>query len=511
MIEVSKKDLKLLIEPKVSLLLASVSSFLAEQNIQSYLVGGFIRDALLRRDTADIDIAVAADALEVAPRVASALGGRYVLLDEVNGVGRVVLFNEEAPSARSQWYLDFSTIKGNIEDDLARRDFTIDAMAVDLGQLGRDSADIQLIDPFDGRGDLQRRMIRVVANTAFESDPARLLRAVRLAAELGFGIDNETEALIRRYHHLVTNVAGERTREELLRLLAVPRAEQLLPYLEELGLLTAVIPELAQAKEANQPKEHFWNVFDHSIQTAVATDFLLRQGGWQYADEKVSAIAPWSAVLAEHFDHEVSSGSTRRLLLKLAALLHDIAKPQTRAVDDSGRIRFLGHASEGAAITADILERLRFSGKEIKLVETLVKHHLRPGQMTHDKLPSRRAIYRYFRDTGDAGIDILFLSLADHLATRGPHLNPTQWQEHAQMVEYVLAQRSEQESLVVPPKLVDGHDLINIFGMGPGPKIGQILEMVHEAQAGGELSTKEEALSYIREHLLTKVSDNKHA
>ena len=504
MIEVNTEDLKLFIEARTSLLLATVSSFLAEQNIQSYLVGGFVRDTLLGRDTADIDIAVAADALKIAPKVATALSGRYVLLDEVNGIGRVVLFSEKAPSAKGQWYLDFSTVKGSIENDLARRDFTIDAIAVDLGRLDKDYTDVQLIDPFNGRGDLQQGIIRAVTDTAFESDPARLLRAVRLAAELGFSIDNETEALIRRCHHLVADIAGERVREELLQLLGVSQAGQLLPYLEELGLLTAVIPELAQAKGVNQPKEHFWDVFDHSIQTVAATDFVLRQGDWQYANEEVLAVAPWSVVLAEHFDLEVSSGSTRRLLLKLAALLHDIAKPQTKAIDNSGRIRFLGHAREGAAITADILERLRFSGKEIKLVEIMVRYHLRPMQMAHDGLPSHRAIYRYFRDTGDTGIDILFLSLADHLATRGPHLNLASWQEHAQMVDYVLAQRFQEESLVVPPKLVDGHDLINIFGMSPGPKIGQILETVREAQATGELTNRQEALSYIREHLLTK-------
>ncbi len=511
MIDTSKEDLKSLIKSRAPSLLVSVNSLLSEQNVQSYLVGGFIRDALLRRGTADIDIAVAADALKIAPRIAAALGGRYVLLDEVNGVGRVILFSEGAPSAKGQWHFDFSTVKGNIEEDLARRDFTIDAMAVDLGQLVEGSADAQLIDPFNGRDDLQRGIIRAVADTAFESDPARLLRAVRLAAELGFTIANETEALIRRCYHLVADVAGERIREELLRLLAIPQSEQLLPYLEELGLLTALIPELAQTKGAQQPKEHFWDVFDHLIQTVAAVDFLLRQGDWQYAKEEVLAVVPWSIRLAEHVDHEVSSGSTRRLLLKLAALLHDIAKPQTRAIDDKGRVRFLGHPNEGAAITANILGRLRFSGKEIKLVETMVKYHLRPMQMSQDELPSHRAIYRYFRDAGDAGIDILFLSMADHLATRGPHLDLAQWQEHAQIVEYVLAQHFEPESPVIPPKLVDGHDLIDIFGMSPGPKIGQILEAVHEAQAADELSTKEEALSYIREHLLTKVSDNTHA
>jgi len=498
-----------LVEPKASSLLTKVSHFLTEHGIQSYLVGGFVRDVLLGRDTADIDIAIAADALEVAPKIATALGGKYVPLDEVNRIGRVVLINEGTPSSRGQWELDFSTFKGSIEQDLARRDFTIDAMAVNLRERGRKlekgftppSPPI-LIDPFNGWNDLHQGVIRSVAETAFESDAARLLRAVRLAAELGFSIDTETEALIRRYSHLIANVAGERIREELLQLLAISQAKQLLPYLDELGLLTAIMPELARTKGVEQPKEHFWNVFDHSLKTVEAVDFLLRQGTWEYADEGVLAMAPWSAALAEHFELEVSHDSTRRLLLKLAALLHDIAKPQTKAIDAGGRIRFLGHAKEGAATAVNILKRLRFSSKEIKLVETMVRHHLRPVQMSHDELPSHKAIYRYFRDTGEASIDIIFLSLADHLATRGPHLNLAQWQEHAQMVEYVMAQRFEQETLVAPPKLVNGHDLINIFGMIPGPKIGEILEAVREAQASGELANRQEALVYV-DYLLT--------
>jgi len=498
--------LKLFIEPSALLLLTKISDFLAEQDIQSYVVGGFVRDVLLERDTADIDIAVAADALEIAPKLAAALGGKYVPLDRINKVGRVILVNKGEPSTKGQWKLDFSTVKGTIEQDLAQRDFTIDAIAVDLSQLGEDYTDVPLIDPLNGWNDLHQGVIRTVAETAFESDAARLLRAVRLAAELGFSIDKETEILIQRQSYLIARVAGERIREELLRLLAIPQTGQLLSYLDKLGLITAMIPELAQAKGVEQPKEHFWNVFDHSLETVIAVDFLLRQGAWKYANDGVLAAAPWSAELAQHFALEVSSGSTRRLLLKLAALLHDIAKPQTKAIDAQGRMRFLGHAKEGAVITATILERLRFSAKEVKLVETMVRHHLRPGQMSQDELPSHRAIYRYFRDTGEAGTDILFLSLADHLATRGPQLNMAQWLEHTKIVNYVLTQRFEQEALVVPPKLVDGHDLINIFGMSPGPKIGEFLEQVREAQASGELATREEALSYIREHLLSKAA-----
>jgi len=491
--------MKLSIDPKVSSLLAAVDNLLTEQGVKSYLVGGFVRDLLLGRDTADIDIAVARDGVEIAQKVADALGGSFVLLDKVNRVGRVVVADEKAPSGR--WELDFSAFQDSIEGDLARRDFTIDAIAVDLGELAKD---VHLIDPFNGWADLKKGVIRAVSETAFQSDAARLLRAVRLASELDFSIDKQTEALIQENCHLIADVAGERVREELLRLLAVPQSPRSLPYLDELGLVTAIIPELAEAKGVKQPKEHFWDVFDHSVKTVIAVDFILHEGEWQYADGKVLAAVPWSDLLSQHFSREVSRGSTRRLLLKLAALLHDVAKPQTRAIAEDGRMRFLGHGKLGAEVVAGILERLRFSSKEMKLVEVMVREHLRPGQMSQEGLPTHRAIYRYFRDTGGAGIDILFLSLADHLASRGPKLDLVGWQEHCRLVEYVLAQHFEQERVTTPPRLVSGHDLINIFGLSPGPKIGKLLEAVQEAQASGEITTREEALSYIREHLLTK-------
>jgi poly(A) polymerase len=290
-----------------------------------------------------------------------------------------------------------------------------------------------------------------------------------------------------------------------MRLLAVPHPERFLLHLDELGLVTAIVPELAQAKGVEQPKEHAWNVFDHSLKTVIAADFILHEGSWEYADDEVLAMVPWSEVLAKHFAREVSSGSTRRSLLKLAALLHDVAKPQTKAVTEDGRTRFLGHAKLGADIVVAILERLRFSSKEIKMVEIMVRHHLRPGQMSLSGPPTHRAIYRYFRDSGEAGIDTLYLSLADHLAARGPNLNLAGWQQHTRLVEYVLAQHFEQEKLMAPAKLVSGHDLIRTFGLKPGPDIGQLLEAVREAQASGEIITKEEALAYIKERLATKV------
>jgi poly(A) polymerase len=489
--------LKLSIDTGPRSLLVTVSNLLAGQGIKAYLVGGFVRDLCLRRKTADIDIAIDADALEIAPTVADALGGKFVPLDEANRVARVVI--------GGGWQLDFSALAGSIEQDLRQRDFTMDAMAVDLGCL---EGDIQLIDPFGGQADLKSRIIRAVAPTAFRVDPARLLRAVRLAAELGFTVDGQTEALIKQDCQLIAGVAGERLREELVRLLAVPDSGWVLPYLDELGLLTAIFPEMASAKGVEQPKEHCWDVFEHSLMTVVAVDFVLHQGSWEYATDEVLAAVPWSDTLARHFAEPVSAGSTRRSLLKLAALLHDVAKPQTKAVTKEGRTRFLGHAKEGAAIAAASMERLRFSGKEVKLVETVIRYHLRPGQMTQEGLPSRRAIYRYFRDCGEAGIDILYLSLADHLASRGPNLDLSGWQEHARLVDYVIAQHAEQEKLVTPVKLVSGHDLIHTFGLKPGPRMGELLEAVREAQASGEIATREEALALVRERLETEAVNN---
>ncbi len=505
--KVSKDFFNTLIDPGTKLLLGTLNDVLRQQAIRGYVVGGFVRDMLLHRDTADIDIAVSGDALEVAAKVAEALNGRYVPLDETNRVARVVISGDRTGTAGEEWQVDFATFTGSIEQDLARRDFTINAMAVDLAELLEDSGSLPLVDPYDGRGDLGRRVVRSLGEMVLEADPARLLRGFRLAAELDFIIDEDTEGQIQRQAGRIGLVASERIREELVRLLATPGSGHHLAAMDRVGLLTAIIPELAAAKAVEQPKEHLWNVFDHSIQTVIAVDFMLRQGTWDYAGEDVLATAPWSDELQRHLERNVGAGSNGVSLLKLAALLHDIAKPETRTIDETGRMRFLGHAQQGASVAAGILGRLRFSTKEIRLVETMVRYHLRPVQMSHEGLPSHRAIYRFFRDAGEAGIDTLFLSLADHLATGGSKLDPDGWREHTGIVDHVLARRFEEQSRPQPAKLVDGHDLISIFGITPGPGLGALLEAVREARAAGEVTTRQEALDYVRSRLSTEETE----
>jgi poly(A) polymerase len=514
---------------KLLAVLAKISHLLTAQKKQGYIVGGFIRDRLLKRETNDIDIAVSGDAISAARKIAKEIGGKFVLLDDANRVARVVVVESEQPAKTPgdqqshgiEWHFDFSSFGGDIKSDLARRDFTINAMAVELSQFvaaatarklrsrrpvaaaAEKRPPLKLIDVFSGKEDLRDKIVRRVSQQIFEADAARLLRAVRLADELNFTIEPETESLIHHYSKTIIEVPGERTREELLRLLAMPRASYYLRYLDKVGLLTALIPELAEGKGVEQPTVHFWDVFEHSLQTVAAVEFLLRESDWEYGNEDMLATAPWSDEIDRHLSQEVSSGSNHKVLLKLGALLHDIAKPMTKSIDDTGRARFLGHTKQGAAMTASILERLRFSNRETKLAESLVYHHLRPAQMANNGLPTQRAIYRYFRDTGEAGVDILILALADYLASRGPLASMEEWRNHCQLVNYILAENNQQQAKILPVKLIDGDDIMDKFDLAPGPLVGRLLAMVNEAHASGELSTREEALALVKRELST--------
>ena len=473
------KDCRFSLKPKASPLILRLRDFFLERRIESYIVGGYIRDCFLNINSTDIDIAVAYDAIPLAKQMADILHGKYVLLDRYNKIARIIL-----PS----FQLDLSSMRGTIEEDLSKRDFTINAMAVDLTHFENNSP---VIDPFNGYNDLNDKMIRAVSSTSFEDDPIRLLRALRFAAEFDSDIDRSTELLISTHAHLANKVAGERIHEELCTIASMHNADCSLRNLDRLGILSHLIPELTAGKSISQPKEHFWDVFDHSIETMAAVERLFAAATIE--DELLGTI-PWSPRIADYFNEEISNGHCRKTMLKLAALLHDIGKPATKTVDETGRIRFIGHAQEGAIMAKNILERFRFSNREIHIIVQVITHHMRPGQLGDEAMPSRKAIYRYFRDTGDTGLDILFFSLIDHLAARGPLLVETHWHNHIKLVEYVILKHTEEQNFVKPPKLIDGHDLISL-GASPGPTIGIILETIREAQASGEIVKRTQALA----------------
>lgn len=474
-------------------LLEEVARFLSDRGVMAYWVGGFIRDGLLGRQTRDVDLAVAVPALPLARELAQALEGHFVPLDQEHQVARVVVGPpRKTHDAASPWHLDLATLTGDIAQDLARRDFTVNAMAIAIGGG-------QVVDPRGGLADLENRLLRAVSPAVFRDDPARLLRAVRLATELGFQIEEATAALAKQEAPLLEGVAGERLREELMRLLGLPGAAPGLRTLDRLGLLSPLFPELDAARGVPQPKEHHWDVFQHSLETVAAADFLMGEGdgfpAWAGHD------FPWPPEAAARMAEEVS-GFPRRALFKLACLLHDVAKPQTKAVQPDGRTRFLGHARQGADIAQSALARLRFSRREREMVAAMITHHLRPTQMSHEELPSRRAIYRFFRDAGEVAEEVLYLSLADHLASRGPELIPEAWRQHTGVIHYVMEEQRHQEA-APPARLLTGHDIMAAFGLEPGPQVGQLLGKVEEARAAGEVSTPEAALALVRKELGT--------
>ncbi len=474
-------------------LLELIESCLNASGIKGYLVGGFIRDSILRREIEDIDIAIAADSLDFSPELAGVLNGKYIPMDKENKVARIILKDAAASAVQ---HIDVSTIINNIEDDLSRRDFSINAMAVPLKDIKSSISKGDIIDPFNGLKDIEQKKLRAAGDKSFEADPLRLLRAARLSAELGFAIEDSTEGLIKKQAGLISRVSGERIREELLKLLYLPKTGDLFMNLEELGLLSAIIPELVPSKGLEQPSEHYWDVFTHSIKTIDAVSYILRQGDWQYSEKALESVL-WSPELEAYFNEKISASSTRLLLLKLTALLHDIAKPKMKFIDENGKIRFFGHPREGAPMVAEIMDRLRFSNKESKIVEEVTRHHLRPTQMTQMGMVTDHAIYRYFRDVGEVAVDTLFFTLADHLAARGPVLDENNWKQHTKTVKYILEKHREQENKTVFPRLLSGEDIMAGFGLTPGPKIGELLEAVREAQATGEVANREDALDCI--------------
>ena len=490
--------------------------FFSSQDCAVFLVGGYLRDSLLGRAGGDLDLAVSCDPQVLARRLAKELGGSYVPLSPQRGVARIVLpaptlappdppdlldhagphsagIDEGINDALNQALtIDVAGFTTTIEDDLARRDFTVDAMALPLADWTSGQWRERVVDPYNGVQDLAEKRIRAVSSRVFRDDPGRLLRAVRLAGQLGFRLEPDTARLIRTEAFRINRVSGERLRDELLAILAGDGARGQLEVLDRLDLLCRVIPELALTKGVDQPKVHYWDVWGHLLHS-VETAELVTKG---HQNSAIYMLAPWTPDLAEHFSEKVSDGHTRRTILKLTALLHDIAKPQTKGIDETGRTRFLGHSELGAEMAASRLTELRLSARGIAMVAKMVEQHLRPGNMRQGvDWPTSRAIYRYFRDLGDVAVDTLYLALADYLAAKGPELMPDQWGEHARIIAHILEYGTRQTASEKIPRLVTGHDLMQELGLEPGPKVGLLLEKINEARAAGEVNTREEALA----------------
>lgn len=467
-----------------------------------WLVGGVVRDVLLNRRLHDIDFVVQGDALALARAVANQLQAAFYPLDAERGVGRVIVTQPEG-----RLTLDFAALRGDtLEADLRARDFTVNAMAATV------TAPEVLIDPLEGYNDLRTRTLRACSDSALASDPVRGIRAVRLAAQLDFKIEKATRSAVRAQAQALKHVSAERRRDEFIRCLAGPRPATALRALDLLGLLDACLPELLTLKGVTQSAPHTYDVWDHTLMVVARLAEVIALLGPVHDVDAASdltlglisvRLGRYRHQLTAHLNRFLSGDRPVRWALMLAALLHDVGKPATRTVEEAGRIRFFKHDDIGHKLAERRLERLRFSTDEVKRVGVIVAHHMRPLMLAEEPALSRRAIYRFFRATGEAGVDIVLHALADYLGTYGDHPPPQEkWAHFLEVCARLLEAYFElPNELVRPPALITGDDLIAQFGLESGPRLGHLLEAVREAQAMGEVTDRAAALALIQTEL----------
>ena len=444
-----------------------------------WVVGGALRDALLGEAVGEVDIAVTAGAVALGKAMALALpGSGFVALDAERGICRVL----------SDVQVDVADLRGpSLAADLEERDFTVNALAASLHDLvRRGSAAVE--DATGGLEDLAERVIRPCGPGVIADDPLRALRAVRLAIRPGWRLHPAAEAAIRGVAPRVAEVSAERVRDELAAILAAPVAAGALRLLERLDVLPALLPESLSMRETSQPEPHRFDVWEHSLRAVEAADELLAHP---------EALEPWGPELVAHLAEPLGDGLTRRETLKLAALLHDVAKPQTKSVE-GGRIRFLGHEVIGAERAALIVERWRLSRRATRIVERLVAQHLRPMHLGNAGGITRRARYRFFRDLEGEARDLVLLALADAAAVRGDSPLALWRGPGGVILRELMRGVGEEARTAAAPPMLRGEDVMSAFGLPAGPEIGRLLARAREAQALGLISTRAEALEYLR-------------
>jgi poly(A) polymerase len=476
----------------------------------AYVVGGVVRDHLLGRDKGltDLDVAVPHSAIPVARRVADRLGWAFYPMDEGRDVARLVFTAGSEPLV-----CDVARMRGGeINADLLARDFTINAMAIALEQ-GRGRG---LVDVTHGVDDIAQRILRRVSAASLAEDPIRMVRAVRFMLDLDFTLEEETREQIRRMPGAVSLTSPERLRDELWKILCGATPDLAIEQLRKLGLLSAVLPETSAMVGVEQSAPHHLDVYNHTLLTmrnaVTLRDWAKGKNVTATKPAQISmldALEPWKFYLRQHFAVAVAAGHSRADWLVWYALLHDWGKPETRSSEvqptGSMRYRFLEHELRSAELTERRLSWLRFSRQEIDLATAVVRHHMRPHLLDASfsgQRVSRRAIYRFFRDTGGRqvdspnGIDVLLLALADTLSIHRES-PPPDWQGYlahvGQMLNFVFTERGMERVRMQP--LVDGHLLMQQLDLLPGRQLGQLIEQLAEAQAAGEISTRDEALA----------------
>jgi tRNA nucleotidyltransferase/poly(A) polymerase len=449
----------------------------------AWIVGGTVRDALLDRPLRDLDLAVPGDPEEAARAVGRALGGPAFRLSERFGAWRVVLRDDG-------FTCDVSPLQGDtIEEDLGRRDFSANAIAVPLEAAGPP------IDPEGGVDDIEARRLRVlggdtVETSAYALDPLRPLRLARLATELGFTPDERTERLTLEAAAGIGQASPERIFAELRRLVIADRVLSGLALADRLGLLAAVLPELAALHGVEQSRFHHLDVYGHTLEVLREQLAIERDPAAVFGPELGQRVAD---LLAEPLADEL----TRAQALRFAALTHDIAKPATRQVLPNGRVTFIGHDAVGEEVIAGICRRLRTSERLREFLGAIARHHLVLGFLVHERPLDRAAVYRYLRTCSPVEVEVTVLSCADRLATRGANAGRA-IEMHLELARELMEAALEWRESGPPKPAVRGNRLARELDIEPGPELGALLAELAEARYTGEATTPEEAVALAR-------------
>ncbi|MFQ5944658.1 MAG: hypothetical protein ACE5NC_00195 [Anaerolineae bacterium] len=445
--------------------LAEVRKFVASRSREAFLVGGFLRDRLLGRDPQDLDLAVPEGAIPLARELGDLLGGSFFPLDQARDVGRVLLGGVDR-----EFRLDVASLEGRtVEEDLSRRDFTVNALAIDL-QAPLNGADV--LDPHGGLQDLEDRVLRAVSKGAFREDPLRLLRGIRLAGELGLRPEPQTEAWMRRDAALVGRVAGERVRDELVRILSFERAHFYVGQLPRLGMASAIFPGFPP-----------WPLGNHAVRTVEALEQLLAKEASE--DSGPGVATAWPRV-DRHLGRRISGGRSRLTLLKIVALLHHLPPTSSAHPPD---MQPSGQGLEAA------LRRLRLSTREVRRGTRILRALSEAWRLTGGEDPGHVEMHRFYREAGGAGVEAVILSLADWMGARDAgRVEGGLWGVRLNRAGYLLAAWFEDRHRILPQPLLDGEDLLRRLPGVSGPAIGRLLSDTWEAQVEGQVEDREGAL-----------------
>ncbi|MCS7223246.1 MAG: HD domain-containing protein [Armatimonadetes bacterium] len=473
-------------EPLINVLRATAHWAVSSQRV-AYLVGGWLRDHLLGVKSWELDLVCLGDPADLGRALQSQLKGRLLLLHQEPAHYRFLGWIGAPKDA----HVDLSEMVGSLTDDLARRDFTVNAMAVDIPLLVQKGV-APLFDPFGGIRDLGHRALRLTHQDVLLEDPIRNLRAFRFWATANLKPTGGTLEAIAKHSSLLSRTAPERVLFELSLIFQSETEIGLLMEMKRTGIFRAIVPELDALQEVPGIGYHHLNGLDHTL-LAVAMVDLVRRGQTEDPDFN-RLLLP----CLPRFDEEGPGRRKWLWIVKMATLLHDVGKPATMTYDEQGRIHFYGHEKVGAQISQHICQRLRLSRKETDCLVRLVRHHMRPAQLAGRLPASRRALQRIWRELGEEdGLRLIVLSAADLMATRGPEMTQERRGRHYQILKALLEELAVLKELALRPRLITGYEVMERYGIRPGPLVGRALRLVEEAFLEGRIRDREEAFALL--------------